>query len=244
LLASASGTLAAGMFGYGVGFEPRRVAVTRRTVALPNLPASLDGLRLVQLTDLHHGPWISIGAIRSFVRRTNELSPDLVLLTGDYVHRSPAYIEPVAAALAGLRASIGVVGVLGNHDWWENGPLSRRALERAGVVMLDNTRGFVTPDRALVAAPVDRGLCLAGVGDYYEDEQRYADALGGVSPDVPRLLLSHNPDVAEDRAFRRSGLRVDVRCVGAEGTVATLTVSRKTARKLGLKRTTLASSSV
>lgn len=214
VLTAGAGALAAGAVGYPMSVATRRFEITRRVFPVNDLPPELVGLRLVQLTDVHHGPWIPLSHVRHVVAAANALDPDVVLLTGDYVHRSPAYIAPVVDALAGLRARVGVVGVLGNHDWWESAPLTRAAFKRAGIPLIDNARQFVTPARRLTAEPADDALCIAGVGDYYEDEQRYDDALGGLPDAMPRLLLSHNPDVAEDRAFRASRCRVDLMLSG------------------------------
>lgn len=204
---------AAGLFGYGFLVETRRFEVTRRTFPVRGLPRSLDGLVLAHLTDLHHGPYMSLGWIREVIEATKALSPDLVLLTGDYVHQSPRYIRPVAEALAELKAGVGVLGVLGNHDWWEDGEETQRQFARVGVPLVDNARMFVTRDRKLVSGGVE-GLCVAGVGDFWEGGPNYDAALRGVPPGVPRLLLSHNPDAAEDRRFVRSGHRVDLMLCG------------------------------
>jgi predicted MPP superfamily phosphohydrolase len=206
-----AGVVAGGAYPFFV--EPRRLAITRRAFPVRNLPPELDGLRVVQLTDIHLGPWNSVGYVRDVVAAANSLDPDLVALTGDYVLRSSDYVAPAAATLAGLRAKVGVVGVLGNHDWWEDGPLSHRELTRVGVRMVDNARVFVTPSRQLTDSPQE-GLCVAGVGDLYTNRQLYDQALGGLPGDMPRLLLSHNPDVAEERPFVTSGLRVDLMLSG------------------------------
>jgi predicted MPP superfamily phosphohydrolase len=81
------------------------------------------------------------------------------------------------------------------------------------VPLIDNVRRFVTPGRRLVSESRD-GLCIAGVGDLWEDKCIYKDALGGVPGGMPRILLSHNPDVAEEPAFLESGLRVDLMLCG------------------------------
>jgi uncharacterized protein len=205
------GAIAAG--GYPLFVETRRLAVTRRLFPVRGLPAPLDGLRVVQLTDIHLGPWNSLANVRRIVAAANALDPDLIALTGDYVLYSADYVAPVAAALSGLRARVGVVGVLGNHDWWEDGPLSHQHLANAGVKLIDNGRVFVTPARRLDEAPQE-GLCVAGVGDLYTDSQDYDGALGGLPGEMPRLLLSHNPDVAEERPFVSSGHRVDLMLSG------------------------------
>ena len=204
---------AAGVAAWSVLFEPRWFGVTHRTFALRGLPPELDGLRVVQLTDIHLGPNLSVEYVREVIAATNALKADLILLTGDYVHRSPSYIEPVVRELSELRAKIGVIGTLGNHDWWEDGPATQRAFARAGLPLIDNSRLFLTPDRRLVPY-ADRGLCIAGIGDYNEDVVEFDRALGNVPADIPRLLLSHNPDAAEDTRFVGKDLRVDLMLCG------------------------------
>jgi predicted MPP superfamily phosphohydrolase len=207
---------AAATLGWSLLAEPRWFDVTRRTFPVRGLHPELDGFRLVQLTDIHLGPFLSLGYVESVVRAANALGPDLIALTGDYVHDSPAYVRPVVAALAHLKATAGVVGVLGNHDWWEDGLLTQQEFRRAGIPLVDNARLFLTPDRTIVDNPSDArgGVCLAGVGDLWENRPRYDDALGGVPSDMPRLLLSHNPDVAEERGLTRGGYRVDLMLSG------------------------------
>jgi predicted MPP superfamily phosphohydrolase len=198
---------------YSMLLETRWFGVSRRKFPVRGLPPELAGLRIVQLTDIHHGPTLSLNYVRQVVQATNALQPNLILLTGDYVHRSSAYVEPVVRELAELRATIGRIGVLGNHDWWEDAPLTRRAFARIGIPLVDNDRLFITPERQLVRSST-AGLCIAGVGDLQEDVVRIGDALGNVPPEMPRLLMSHNPDVAEDPDFLRSRLRVDLMLCG------------------------------
>ena len=209
---TAACALAAG--GYSVMLETRWFEVTRRTHLIRGLRPELAGLRIVQLTDIHHGPALTLRFVREVVAAANALEPDLVLLTGDYVHKSAAYIEPVVRELSELRGNVGVVATLGNHDWWEGPDLTRECFTAAGIPMVDNDRLFVTPDRKIVRAPVDAGLCVAGVGDLMEDRIRIADALRDVPAEMPRLLLSHNPDVAEIKRMRDARPRVDLMFAG------------------------------
>lgn len=199
--------------GYALVAEPRWFRITHHEMPIRDLPKELDGLRVVQLTDIHHGPWLSIAYVREVVEASNRLEPDLVLLTGDYVLMSPVYIEPVVAELARLRPRIGTVAVLGNHDWWEDAPRLQRAFAGVNIPLLDNTRRILTPDRQL-AEVAKEGLSLSGVGDLWEDRPNYQRALGGLPASMPRLLLSHNPDVAEESLLTRSGLRIDLMISG------------------------------
>jgi predicted MPP superfamily phosphohydrolase len=208
-----AGAGAAGAFAWSVGGEPYRLEITRVTHRIKGLPKALDGLRVVQLTDIHHGPWFALEQVRDLVDRANGVGADLIVLTGDYVHMSPAYIEPVAKELGRLRARLGVMATLGNHDWRENGPLTQRELARAGITLLDNTRRILTSD-GRVANEAEEGLCIAGVGDFQEHVQDYRSAMGGLPGEMPRVLLSHNPDVAEAMLLHRSVTRVDLMLSG------------------------------
>jgi uncharacterized protein len=208
----AGGSAAAGL-GYSFLVEPRWFGVSNQVIPIRGLHSSLDGLRLVQLTDIHHGPWLSLGYVREVVRAANDLKPDLVLLTGDYISESRAYIQPVISELGRLQPLIATVAVLGNHDWWHSGPLIRQELARVGIPVIDNTRRVLTPERRLVHA-AGEGLALCGVGDLWTDQQLYQQALGRLPEGMPRLLLSHNPDVAEERALVQSRLRVDLMISG------------------------------
>lgn len=202
-----------GLGAYGVLAQSRWFEVTRRRVAIRGLHPALDGLRIVHLTDIHHSRWTSVHWLREIVATTNGLSPDVVALTGDYVYRGLQYVHPAAIELSKLRPRIATVGVMGNHDWWQNGELTKWAYAKEGIPLIDNARRFVTPERRLVEGS-KTGLCLAGVGDFWEDACLYDDALGGVPGGMPRLLLSHNPDVAEDAKFLTSGHRVDLMLSG------------------------------
>jgi predicted MPP superfamily phosphohydrolase len=147
--------------------------------------------------------------VRTIVDATNALKPDVVLLTGDYVFESPRYVPQVAKALSQLRPKIGCVGVLGNHDWWEDADLARRELKRARIALIDNDRLVLTTSRRF-EGNASEGLCIAGVGDFWEDRQLYGQALGRLPHDMHRILLSHNPDVAEAEELAQSRLRVDL----------------------------------
>ncbi len=117
----------------------------------------------------------------------------LVVLTGDHVYRSSEYTGPVWAELAQLQAPLGVYSALGNHDHWESIERSRAAQAQADIPELLNTNmpiGFVWRRGAR--------LWLAGVGELWEDEQKLDQALSEVPPDEPAILLSHNPDYADD----------------------------------------------
>ncbi len=170
---------------------PRRLRVHDVPLALPGWPAALDGLRVAVVGDLHAGsPWVDLARVRRVVAQVNAAAPDLVLLLGDHLADvlggTQLEPEPVADALAGLTAP--TAGVLGNHDWYAGGHRVRRALEAAGLPVLEES-----------AMPVlDGRLWIAGVGDLWERTPDVAAALEGVPEGAPTILLTHNPDCVVD----------------------------------------------
>ncbi len=203
--AGTAGAAFAGVGVYGAGIAPLRLRVRSYTVKIAGLPPALEGLTLVQLTDTHHGRFVPLSLVRAAVQQANQLKPDLVLLTGDYVHGTRRAIAPGIAVFEQLRPRIGTLAVLGNHDHWEGARACRAAFARTGIALIDNRRRFVGDDRSLTTAPPTRGgLCIAGLGDLWEDEVALERAVRRVSPSTPRLVLAHNPDTAErlDPAIR------------------------------------------
>lgn len=164
--------------------------LTLRALALPRWPDQLNGLRVAVIADLHTGaPHVSLSKLRRVVTRLNAERPDLVALLGDYVDprvtgATPIPIAAVASALGRLSAPLGVVAVLGNHDWLKGGRQMASALREAGVTVLENE-----------AVDVGRGLWIAGVADAGIRQPDLAAALAAPPTHAPVLLLSHSPDV-------------------------------------------------
>lgn len=198
---------------YPVLVSPGRLTVRRLAFPVRGLPPSLSGLTIAQITDVHHDEWISLQHVRRVVELANSLRPDVVALTGDYISSNAAFIKGVAGALANLRPKLGTVACMGNHDWWGDERETRRQFARQGIPLIDNDRRFITADRRLLAEATG-GLCLAAVGDLWEDTIDLEKALARVPPDMPRLVLAHNPDTAETGAVLDGGHRIDLMLSG------------------------------
>lgn len=193
------GLVGAGSLVDGACVEPWDLRLRRYSVRIRDLPAGIDGLRIVQLADTHLGPRVPASYISSAVQRAIDLKPDLFALTGDYIHTGARFVAPAAELFVPLaRSGVPIVGVLGNHDWYGDGEAMSRTLSELGVHMIDNRRVWLDESRRIVVDP-PRGpaLCIAGVGDLITDWVDVAAALDGLPSDMPRLLLSHEPDVAE-----------------------------------------------
>jgi predicted MPP superfamily phosphohydrolase len=173
--------------------EPSRLVVNREEIQIPNWPASLSGLRIAFLSDLHIGsPHWGVKHLRALVDRVNAERPDLVLLGGDYLINGVLFgkfvpAKPIAAELGRLRAPLGVVAVLGNHDWWNDGSLVRAALEKNGIKVLD--------DEALRIATRGASFCLLGLADEEVRKRSASQSLDLALPGMPLVVLVHEPDI-------------------------------------------------
>jgi len=186
---AAAGVVVGGT-GLDVAYEKTWVEVSAPRIAIRGLPPQFEGFRLCQITDVHHGPYLSLDRVYELMRLALRQAPDVFVITGDMSHRAPKYVPPVWEALGQLAAPMGVWCVMGNHDHWHGIEASRRGAERSGIVELRNR-----------AAPLVRGdarIWLAGVGDLWEDEPDAQAALRGIPADEPVVLLTHNPDYADE----------------------------------------------
>jgi hypothetical protein len=187
------GAAGAGLAWWALWHEPRSIAVRRLTLRVPHWSRALDGLTVAVVSDLHTGaPHVDLERVAGIVARLNRAAPDLVALLGDYADPAVALghrVEPeqVADRLADLRAPLGRLAVLGNHDWHEHGARMPRALRDRGIAVLENDAVRVTG----AAAP----FWVAGVADATTREPRLEQALAAVPDGDPVLLLSHDPDV-------------------------------------------------
>lgn len=162
-----------------------QIQVTHQAIHLPRLAPDFAGLRVVQLSDIHHGLYTDLPEVERAVGIANKLEPDLVALTGDFVSNSPSYIEPVAHALSKLQAPLGVYAVLGNHDYRVGADAVTAALEARGMVVLRN--------RHVLLRRNGSSITVAGVDDVRYGEDNLRLALLGADPETPTVLLCHNP---------------------------------------------------
>ena len=176
--------------------EPYMLTVERREITLRRLPRSLDGFRIVHLSDIHHSPFTGSGQIKHAIETANSLEPDIIALTGDYVSHEHAYIAPCAELMGRLRARYGVYAVLGNHDHWTDAPLITDLFRLAGIrVLINEGMRFEQHGAA---------FWLAGVDDSMVGQEDLPLALAGSRADEVKLLLAHNPVIL--RRAARAGV--------------------------------------
>jgi predicted MPP superfamily phosphohydrolase len=172
------------------------LAVERHAVGLRRLPRELDGLSIVQLSDLHHSPFTGREQIERAIETANSLEPDIIALTGDYVSHEREYAAPCAEMLGRLRARCGVYAVLGNHDHWVDAALITDLFRAEGIRMLVNEGMRFEHNGA--------SFWLAGVDDTMVGMEDLPLALAGSRGEELKLLLAHNPVIL--RRAARAGV--------------------------------------
>ena len=130
---------------YGMFYERLNVEITRQRIKIPRLPSAFEGFRIAQLSDIHIGPFMPADEIRRYVNIVNQLKPELIALTGDYVTWDAKTQSAAVDVLAGLKAPLGIYGCLGNHEMWARVEDSiTRLFERRGIRILRSQQAFVT----------------------------------------------------------------------------------------------------
>ncbi len=174
--------------GYGVFIQRFRLTLREQKIAIPSLPRELEGLRIVQVTDIHLSPFLSEKELAQAIGLANETKAHLALMTGDLISAKGDPLDECLRQVAGLRADLGIFGCLGNHERYAGVEDYTEAQgARLGIRFLRNS-----------AAKMNFGgasLNLLGV-DYQRASRPYlAGTERLMDPTAFNVLLSHNPDV-------------------------------------------------
>ncbi|GAE89682.1 metallophosphoesterase [Acetivibrio straminisolvens] len=170
--------------------EPYWLEITYIEIKDKDIPDSFDGKKIVYVSDIHHGPDFSRERVKNLVEKVNNLNPDIIFVGGDYIEKGKQYIKPCFEELRGLNASLGKFGVLGNHDYYHNGDLVRQSMKETGIVLLDNAAQWITYGSGRIK--------VCGVGYFNRYLYPIESYLEDVSEDDFVILLSHDPDYAEN----------------------------------------------
>lgn len=195
---TAAGSCALG--GLYVGrINPLWIRFTRLDMPLPNLPEAFEGRTLVHISDLHCSPIVLERYLRECIQHVNDLNPDFVALTGDFITGGTAYAKRIGNILGSLQARVARVACLGNHDHGIYHPrghghmrqlpgyLSRRLFD-AGVHVLRNQHAIFRRD--------GQEIQFVGLEDLWSGLYDPQAAFSEARPDLPTICLSHNPDSA------------------------------------------------
>jgi predicted MPP superfamily phosphohydrolase len=189
---------AAPVWLYTWRIEPHWVEVVERDLPIEGLPSSLQGRRLIQLSDLHVGPVVDFDYLTASVKTVNRLQPDLIALTGDFMSAfETEQADQVARLLEGIqKPPLGCFAILGNHDYghqWSNPRVADNLVRRLtdlGITTLRNEMRSV------------EGLQLVGLDDFWGTNFDARKAFSTVDWTKPALTLCHNPDAVDLDEFK------------------------------------------
>jgi predicted MPP superfamily phosphohydrolase len=178
---------------YGYAAERLNYQVRRVEIPIANLPAGLDGMHIVQLSDIHMSGYMPRTEVRRAVNMANELGADLAVVTGDFITGAGDPLGDCIAEISQLRAPLGVWGCNGNHEIYARAEnAAQRLFAQGGMKLL----------RQESAQLQFRGAAFNLIGVDYQRErtpggfrqQTLAGAEALVRRDMPNILLSHNPN--------------------------------------------------
>ncbi|KIP97681.1 MULTISPECIES: metallophosphoesterase [Pseudomonas] len=190
---------------FGVWQAVRVPDVRDVEIELAQLPSELDGLQLVQLTDLHASRLLQRPWMEAVVAKANALQPDLMLITGDLVDGTVAAREQDVEPLRDLRARLGVYAIPGNHEYYAEYQNWLGHFESLGLPMLLNEHVTIEDAGA--------SLVLAGITDpaasrFGQPLPDIEAALAGVPQEAAVILLSHRPLAASGNALAGADLQL------------------------------------
>lgn len=191
---------ALGITGWGIWCGIKLPETETHLIVLNSIPNNARPIRLVQLTDLHADSTKDADFYRSIVHRTNEVSPDVVVITGDFADGTVQKCGGALAPLAELNAPMGVYAVTGNHDYFWGSHNWRHHLESLGVKVINNQAVQLKSESEGASPPKE--LCLIGLPDPMG--RRAGEEIAELSTLIPPaeqrrgpvVLLAHQPRVA------------------------------------------------
>lgn len=188
LAGQAAGVLAAGCVFSAA--HSQTLSLTRAKAGIEGLPQSLSGLKVAFAADFHHSVYVPVETVRKSVDLINSLSPDVILLGGDYVTILPGWFKFAFRELGKLECPLGVYSVPGNHDYLAGIDKYRDTLSATGIVDITNT-GFAVGEGA------DK-LWIAGLDDSWTGTPDAGAAVADAPNGAPRIVVTHSPNIADD----------------------------------------------
>lgn len=195
--------MAAGLLGGNMLWEARQIEVSRLEIPLRRLPPALDRLSIVHISDVHYGMVHENGRLEEVVRRVNELQPDLVVITGDLVDEAVDHLEEMAVPLGRIQSRLGVFAVMGNHEAYVGVERVESILRQAKIRALRNE-----------IIVLSHGLQVLGIDDpvvsrkLLQPSPDFQGLVGSLNPELPSILLYHQPKGFEQVADARVGLQL------------------------------------
>lgn len=187
---------------YGITRGKYQYTVEKQVLRFSDLPDAFDGLKIVQISDIHAGSFDSVEKVRSGIEMINQLKPDIVCMTGDLVNSEKEEIDPYIPVFKEIQATYGKFAVLGNHDYYGTYDRSNKQaesdyfsdffkrFEEMGFSLLNNENRKITKDEQSLHIV---GVENWGAGRWFPKKGDLDAATSGMTRDAFSVLLSHDP---------------------------------------------------
>ncbi len=186
---------------YGIVSGAHDYRIRRRTIYLPNLPKSFDGIRIGQLSDIHSGSFFSKTAVKGGVEMFLKEKPDLIFFTGDLVNNETSEVKEYLEIFSKLQAPLGVYSVTGNHDYGDYKSWSSKEAKENNfqdLIQAHNLMGFdlLMNENRIIELSGDK-LAILGIENWgagrFAKYGKLQEAYAGTEEASVKLLLSHDP---------------------------------------------------
>ena len=155
----------------------------------PDVPTAFDGFRIAFISDLHYRSLFKEKGLVNLVKLLNSQHADALLIGGD-LHEACEYVQPLLAALSGVKTPMGTYVVLGNNDYEACYDDIVRELQKYGMHLLEHKVDTLRRN--------GDEILIAGVRNPFNLKKNGTSPTLGLSPDDFVILLTHTPDYAED----------------------------------------------
>lgn len=171
--------------GWKVYHDTTTITTDRISVAVDGLPKSLDGFKLVHISDIQGDEYTGQEEIARYIRKVNELNPDLTIFTGDLISYGTDFIQMSANEMGELKAEQGTIAVVGDHDYWAGTSKVRSALQAEGIPLLQDENYTLQTDSSTIL--------ITGVTEVYSKHVNPAvvDSLTSSSEADLMIFASH-----------------------------------------------------
>ena len=195
-----------GSYAYGVLKGRYSFKVFKEKISFPNLPSVFNGLKIVQISDLHLGSFLKdFDEVSRIVPIINDLKPDLIFFTGDMVNVHSDEAEPWIETFSKLDAKYGKFSVFGNHDYcdYSNYPQEERKRSINRLKEIHKEMGFnLLEDQHTFLEKSNQKIAIIGMhnwGKGFHEIGSLENAIKGLDDNYFKLLLSHDPTLWEEK---------------------------------------------
>ncbi len=162
-------------------FEVVKISINFKT-----LPKEFNNYKIVHLSDFHSSYFVREKYLNKIVNTVNNLNPNLIVLTGDYLTSNKNYFHELITALSKLNKKVNKIAVLGNHDLWVDPIFIEKELNLINIKVLRNSNYKISKN--------NQSIYIVGIDDLFNNHDNINKAIKNIDLNKFTILLCHNPD--------------------------------------------------